>query len=407
MSQSLQPGGNITIGSYSGTVVVTHDSDSSLSVNLTAFLLTDAGKVLGDSGIVYYNQPTGPGGAATFSAPLESGGVKTHRIDFDLKKSPAGITKLAVTLTEDNRCSFAAVKNLKAEVRSGNDVVHLPPGVFTVENGIIVLELYVRNEQPKVRAVWQGYASGLDGLCSHFGVDVEDDSAQSSHPPAPGPYSSTSPPPPLEPGKINLQKVSGKVQLSKGSKPVLIKKTPEITASVSWSSGTDYDVYALVYTQDNRQIDVATFGAHLGNTKTPPLMNFDNGAVKHMGDVGAGGCSIKTEIIKIRLNDKIIAVVPVAYSAQSNGTGSFYRYKVSMTIDNNDGTTVTILADNANNNDNVYSCVPGMILNTPDGVVIQHLELYSKPGSENRPKLKLKDGQIEVVMDAGPLNDYK
>lgn len=302
-----------------------------------------------------------------------------------------------MTLTEDNARSFAAVKNLKAEVRSGGETVQLFPGVFTTENGIIVLELYLRNEQPKVKSVWQGFASGLDGLCNHFGVDVDDSSvlATPSIPP---------PPPPPEPAKVNLQKVSGKVQLSKGSKPVLIKKTPEISATVSWRSGTDYDVYALVYTQDNRQTDVATFGAK----NTPALMSFDNGAVRHMGDVGSDGDSIKTEIINIRLNDRILAVVPVAYSAQSNGTGSFRRYNVSMSIDNHDGTVVTISADNANNNDTVYTCVPGMIINTPDGVVIQHLEFYSQPGSEKRPMLKrLKDAQFEVVMDVGPVNDYK
>lgn len=396
MSQSLQPGGNVAIG-FSGTVIVTHDNDDRLNINLTAFLLTDAGKVQGDSGIVYYNQPSTPGGAATFIAPFESGGIRTHKIDFDLKKTESGITRIAVTLTEDNARSFAAVKNLKAEVRSGGETVQLFPGVFTTENGIIVLELYLRNEQPKVKSVWQGFASGLDGLCNHFGVDVDDSSvlATPSIPP---------PPPPPEPAKVNLQKVSGKVQLSKGSKPVLIKKTPEISATVSWRSGTDYDVYALVYTHDNRQTDVATFGAK----NTPALMSFDNGAVRHMGDVGSDGDSIKTEIINIRLNDRILAVVPVAYSAQSNGTGSFRRYKVSMSIDNHDGTVVTISADNANNNDTVYTCVPGMILNTPDGVVIQHLEFYSQPGSEKRPMLKrLKDGQFEVVMDVGPVNDYK
>jgi hypothetical protein len=28
----------------------------------------------------------------------------------------------------------------------------------------------------------------------------------------------------------------------------MIEKTPEITATVSWKTGTDYDIYAVVYT---------------------------------------------------------------------------------------------------------------------------------------------------------------
>jgi tellurite resistance protein TerA len=404
MSQFLQPGGNLAIECFSGIVIVTHDIDHRLDINLTAFLLTEAGKVQGDSGIVYYNQPIGIGGVATFSAPLESSAIKTHKIDFDLKKTPSGITKIAVTLTEENRSSFASVRNLKAEIHTGGKVVHLTPNAFTTENGIIALELYVRNGQPKVKAVWQGFASGLSGICEYYGVDVEDDPVPITSAPTSALASiPTSPTPPKSP-TIDLKKVSGKVQLSKSSKPVIIQKTPEISASISWQTGTDYDVYALVYTQDDKQIDVATFGAD----KTPAIKNFGHGTVEHMGDVGRNGSSTKTEIIKIRLNDKIIAIVPVAYSAQSNGTGSFHRYKVSMLIDNNAGTAVTITADNANKNDGIYTCVPGMILNTPDGVMIKPLELYSKPGSENRPKLiKKNDGDIMVIMDAGPVNNYK
>ena len=185
---------------------------------------------------------------------------------------------------------------------------------------------------------------------------------------------------------------------------MLIDKTPEITATVSWETGTDYDIYALVYNKDGKQIDVAMFGAK----GVPPLQSFGNGAVEHMGDVGRSNQAIKTEVIKLRLRDDILAVVPVVYSAQSNGTGSFYRYKVSMSIDNHDGTSVTISANHANNNDKIYTCVPGILYNTSDGVIISPLELYSKPNSENRPKLKMGSSKmVEVIMDKGPMNDYK
>jgi tellurite resistance protein TerA len=401
MGQLLQPGGNLSIVSFSGTVIVTHDIDSNHGINLTAFLLTNDGKVQGDNGIVYYNQPNALSGVTTFISPIESGSIKTHQIDFNLRKTPVGITKIAVTLTDDNNRSFLSVRNLRAEVRTEEGVVHLNPGTFTTENSIIVLELYVRNEQPKVKAVWQGFTSGFHGICKYYGVDVEDNPAPIS--PVPTPASIPTLLSQSKSSTIDLQNVSSKIQLSKGSKPVMIEKSIEISASISWRTGTDYDVYALIYTQDGRQIDVATFGAK----NTPALLNFDHGTVEHMGDIGGSGNLTKTEIIKIRLNDKIMAVVPVAYSAQSNGTGSFNRYKVSMSIDNHNGTVVTVTSNNADENDEIYTCVLGMILNTPDGVVIKFLELYSKPGSENRPKLvKEKDGHIEVIMDEGPINDY-
>jgi tellurite resistance protein TerA len=74
----------------------------------------------------------------------------------------------------------------------------------------------------------------------------------------------------------------------------------------------------------------------------------------------------KSETIKIRLTANILALVPVAYSAQSNGTGSFQRYKVSMTVDNQDGDAVKISADSANGDDCVYACgVPGIMACRP------------------------------------------
>lgn len=138
-------------------------------------------------------------------------------------------------------------------------------------------------------------------------------------------------------------------------------------------------------------------------------MNFAGGAVRHLGDVKSGGKSAEqTEKIELKLTPDILAVVPVAYSAQSNGSGSFRKYHVSLSIDNHAGTEVRVSAENANDSPTIYSCVPGIIHNTAEGIVIEPLELYSAKGSENRPKLVLAlDDTVSVQMDKGPKNDYK
>lgn len=407
MNQGLQMGANTALNSPKGNVTVSYEISDAIDISLTAFLLTDLEKVQGDNGIIFYNQPESSSGAATLRPSAKVGNTKVHKIDFDLSKVPPGITKIAVTLTEDNNTGFSNVKNLKAEIRSGDSSIQLTPANFSKENGIVVLELYLRNGQTKAKSIWRGFDSGLEGLCKNYGVEVD-------------PVESIKPSEPKEPEKlstepknkssqnalssINLEKVKGKINLDKGQKPIIIDKTPEITATVSWKTGTDYDIYALVYTKNGKQVDVAMFGA----TGTPPLSRFGNGAVEHMGDVGRNSGSIKKEIIKLRLTNDILAVVPVVYSAQSNGTGSFYRYKVSMSIDNHNGTSVTISSKNANNNDRIYTCVPGILQNTEDGVIISPIELYSLPNSEYRPKLKMgSSNMVEVMMDQGPKNDYK
>jgi tellurite resistance protein TerA len=389
---TLIAGANAAIGASTGRIVVSHAAVSGIDVNLTAFVLDEKGRVTGDPDIVFYNQPQHPSGMVKFIAPTESKGQKQHCIEFDFSRAPASMTRVAITLTEDAGMGFRLVPELHAKVLTDAAEVHLTPGTFDTEKGIIVAELYLRQGTAKVRSVWQGFSSGLAGLCQAYGIEVAED-------PAPLPKPEPLPPPP-----VNLRKVTGSVNLSKGEKSVIIEKTERIIASVSWKTGTDYDVYALVQTRDGREVHVATFPAD----GVPVLMDYGNGAVRHLGDVGRGGGKVKTETLEIRLNDDIAAVVPVVYSAQSNGTGSFYRYKVSMRVDNQRGTDVTIPAENANNNDQIYTCVPGMIRNTPHGVVIDALELYSKPNSENRPKLTMQsDGTIKVRMDAGPRNAYK
>ena len=415
MNKLLQMGANTVLSSPKGTVTVSYEISNSIDVSLTAFLLTDLDKVQGDRGIIFYNQPQSSSGVAALLPSENVGNTKVHKIHFDMSKAPEGINKIAITLTEDNSTGFSNVKNLKAEICTDHTIIQLTPSSFTKENGIVVLELYLRNGQTKAKSIWRGFDSGLEGLCKNFGVEVESDQQNKPSEPKTIQTQAFQKPdkvlnvPKNKNGQnklstINLEKVKGKISLDKGQKPVIIEKTPEITATVSWKTGTDYDIYALVYTKDGRQIDVAMFGAD----GTPPLRRFANGAVEHMGDVRRDNRSTKTEVIKLRLNNDILAVVPVVYSAQSNGTGSFYRYKVSMSIDNHNGTSVTISAKNANNNDRIYTCVPGILQNTPDGVMISALELYSLPNSEFRPKLRMgASNLVEVVMDAGPKNDYK
>ncbi|MCM3061929.1 TerD family protein [Bacillus altitudinis] len=411
MNQTLQMGANTVLNSPKGQLSISYEVSSAIDISLTAFLLTDSNLVQGDNGIIFYNQPESTTGVATLLPAEISDQLKRHQLNFDMSKVPVGITKMAITLTEDRGIGFSHVKNLQAEIRTGDEVLYLTPVSFTNEKGIVVVELYIRNSETKARSIWRGFDSGLEGLCKLYGVEVEPDEQDVSTPPEMVSEKQINEPAPMNtaakekvPAPISLEKVQGKISLDKGHKPIIIEKTPEITATVSWESGTDYDIYALVYTKSGKQIDVAMFGAK----GVPALKSYGNGAVEHMGDVGRDRESMKTEVIKLRLNDDILAVVPVVYSAQSNGTGSFYRYRVSMSIDNHQGTSVTIHAKHANDNDRIYSCVPGILQNTNDGVIIRPLELYSKPNSERRPKLKMKSSnEIDVLMDKGPINDYK
>lgn len=195
------------------------------------------------------------------------------------------------------------------------------------------------------------------------------------------------------------------ISLTKGSQPAVLTKSPSLRLRCWWDSRTDYDLYAIVLYTTGRVETVATFPAE----GVPALQATADGAVKHLGDVGREHTGTAEETIEISPTDEIRAIVAVAYSAQSNGTGSFHKYRVSMELDNGLGERVVIDARNASRNRRIYTCAPGMIENTAEGLVVHALERYSAPGSENRPTVTLDviNNVVGLVMDTGPRNKFK
>ncbi len=193
------------------------------------------------------------------------------------------------------------------------------------------------------------------------------------------------------------------VILKKGQAPVIMPKTSVIRARATWSSDTDYDLYALVLKRDGSVETVAMFGA----TGVPAQSSALGGAVRHLGDVGREAQGDGQEIIEIQMTPEIRAVVPVAYSAQSNGTGSFHKYRVSLEIDNGAGDKVTISSENASRDKTRYTCAIGIVENGGGSIRIHPVEEYSDRGSEDRPTVSLEANKVVVRMDQGPRNDYK
>lgn len=409
MSQFV-PGQKSTLNKFTSnlqlTVGVSVCPPTPSSVDICCFGIDENGQLSDDRYMVFFNQKRSPCGSVLI-IDKESNDSETFSVD--LSSLPNKIKKLVFTASIDGSETMGDMISGYIRIAElGNNIIdfQLSGKQFDNQKAVMLGELYMKDVW-RFGAIGQGFNGGLSALLKYFGgEEIKEEDYKSEAIPQSEPEK-----------KINLAK--GKVNLKKGDKPVIIEKTPHLTATVTWKSGTDYDIYALVMLKSGQEISIAMFGAD----GVPPLQNYGNGKVAHRGDVVGDRSSnrsffgrfssksqkgINTEIVDIRLSDDIIAVVPVAYSAQSNGTGSFYRYKVSLEINNGAGASVDISADTANNNDHIYTCVPGIIYNKKEGVEIERLESYSAPNSENRPMLQLtKNNTINVLMDKGPRNYYK
>lgn len=154
------------------STAVTVSVRSASPVNTSAILLTDAGRVRSDADLVFYNQPSGPG------VGYRSAG-SADIISVDTAALPREIATVVVAASLDGTgpTSFATAGALSATLTGGGTELVFSPSGLTSEAAVVCLEIYRRNDVWKVRAVGQGYAAGLAGLATAFGIEVDDEPA--------------------------------------------------------------------------------------------------------------------------------------------------------------------------------------------------------------------------------------
>ncbi|WP_189033298.1 vWA domain-containing protein [Nocardia rhizosphaerihabitans] len=138
-----------------------------VAADLSALLVTGAGKVRSDADFVFFNQPQAPGvrlsGAMLTVSP---GGV------------PAEIEQIRAVITvaaEGDTFGGSAPPVASVADTAGNVLYEYVIDGLDRESVVIALELYRRGEQWKVRAVGQGYAGGFADLVTDHGVRVDDE----------------------------------------------------------------------------------------------------------------------------------------------------------------------------------------------------------------------------------------
>ncbi|MFJ9727391.1 TerD family protein [Streptomyces sp. NPDC101209] len=283
----MTPGSNIPL-SVSRVAV---DVAAPVRLDVSGLLLTGDGKVRSDDDFIFYNQPAGPG--VTYRS---GGGTSPDAITVDTAAVPPGIEKIVVTASPDAAGQTFQGIEPTATIRdagSGAVLATFTPPQLGTETALVVVEIYLRNGQWKARAVGQGYANGLAGIATDFGVTVEEPAAAPAAPAAPQP--AAAPPPPAAPpapapgtGKINLDK--GRVSLQKNQTVSLVKGGRPLLSQVKMGLGwepayrgkdIDLDASVIAYGPQRNHIDSCYFGK----------LSILNGAIKHSGDnlTGEGG----------------------------------------------------------------------------------------------------------------------
>ncbi|WP_405521008.1 TerD family protein [Streptomyces canus] len=167
-------------------------------VDASALLLGPDGRVRSDEDFVFYNQPRHPSGKVWLLGKKRVAEGPTDTIQTDLAGVEPGVSQILLVASVDD-ATFGRVQGLRILLYDASVVDGEPLLYFDIkpetgeETALICGELYRRGEGWKFRALGEGYAEGLQGLATDFGI-VVDESDSSETPSRPEPTSFPLPP---------------------------------------------------------------------------------------------------------------------------------------------------------------------------------------------------------------------
>ncbi|MFJ2434087.1 TerD family protein [Streptomyces anulatus] len=154
----------------------TGEGDADVSV----LLLDGDGKVRSDVDFCFYNNPVAGNGSVQLLGKTPTADGSEDRISFDLDAVPQEIEKVVVAASRYAGSRFGDLDDLRLTLAdsAGDGLVRFAVEGADDVSAVIFGELYRRSGEWKFRAVGQGYASGLAGLATDYGVDIDDDAEQ-------------------------------------------------------------------------------------------------------------------------------------------------------------------------------------------------------------------------------------
>ncbi len=406
-----------------------------IEIDGAAFLLSDRDICEEDGDFVFYGQPTHASGAVRHGGKV---GERRETLTFVPSLMPETVHKIALTLTihdgEENGHFFRDVRDIYIRclnAENGRELLKFEFGEeLERETAIVTAELYRHKEEWKFAAVGSGYNGGLEALCESYGLDVADDSEgdeteeekaayaaetgaaaadsdstdparpESSQPatssenadsePDSAGASADVPVPPVR--RVELSKPTGssvvleKIQLSKPGS-VSIRKSASAMAMLVWENPSkDLDLYCFYVTRSGECGKV--YYKNRGSGQQAPYIELDQDSR------GAG-----QETIRLYRTDELKYVLFCAYSAVSNGFGSFKGMKARAVVDNGEGQRVESWLQKKNMF-SYWVAIAKIDFTGEDRMEVSQVETYSKSGVENSPLL-YADGRFE--MNVGPV----
>ncbi|MGS0688688.1 TerD family protein [Nakamurella sp. GG22] len=191
MGVSLSKGGNVSLTKAAPNLSaigvglgwdVRSTSGKDFDLDASALALADNHKVLGDDYFVFFNNLKSPDGSIEHQGDNLTGEGEgdDEVINVDLRQVPPQVVSIVFAVSiydaDGRQQSFGQVRNAFIRVFDLTNDVELARYDLTedasVETAMVFGEVYRYGQEWKFRAIGQGYASGLAGIATDFGVNV-------------------------------------------------------------------------------------------------------------------------------------------------------------------------------------------------------------------------------------------
>lgn len=144
-----------------------------VDVDLCALLVGEGGKVASDDDFVFYNAPRHASGGVVLTGAQSSTGLR-----MDPVAMPAAVARIVIAVTAEARDALASVVVRLHGVTGERAVLEFAPAQLHGVTAAVLMEVYRRAGSWRVRAVGQGWATGLAGLATDYGITVDDDTTE-------------------------------------------------------------------------------------------------------------------------------------------------------------------------------------------------------------------------------------
>uniref|UniRef100_A0AAU2VJ65 TerD family protein n=1 Tax=Streptomyces sp. NBC_00003 TaxID=2903608 RepID=A0AAU2VJ65_9ACTN len=145
--------------------------------DVSVLLLGANGKVRGNADFYFYNNPAAADGTVQLLGPAPTENGSEDRIQLDLTAFPGEVGRIIIAASRHQRAPFGELENIRLALTdgSGDGLLGFSIADADTESAFVFGEIYRREEAWKFRAIGQGYDSGLAGLATDYGIEIDED----------------------------------------------------------------------------------------------------------------------------------------------------------------------------------------------------------------------------------------